>query len=42
MSTTTATDPADLGIDRVGLADTVTQTMTLAWRATMPGTISGR
>jgi len=40
MSATTATDPAaahpaDVGTDRVGLADTVSQTMTLAWRATM-------
>jgi ABC-2 type transport system permease protein len=40
MSATTATDPAathpaDIGTDRVGLADTVSQTMTLAWRATM-------
>jgi len=39
MSATTATDPAthpaDLRTDRVGLADTVSQTMTLAWRATM-------
>jgi ABC-2 type transport system permease protein len=35
MSTTTAIDPADVSIDRVGLADTVSQTMTLAWRATM-------
>jgi len=40
MSATTATDPAatgptDVGTERVGLADTVSQTMTLAWRATM-------
>lgn len=40
MSATTATDPAathpaGLGTDRVGLADTLTQTLTLAWRATM-------
>ena len=39
MSTTTATDPVTdptgVGTDGVGLADTVTQTMTLAWRATM-------
>jgi ABC-2 type transport system permease protein len=40
MSATTATDPATtdpaaLGTDRVGLSETVTQTMTLAWRATM-------
>ncbi|MGF9755794.1 ABC transporter permease [Microvirga sp. 0TCS3.31] len=35
MSATTATDPADVGTDRVGLADTLTQTITLAWRATM-------
>ena len=40
MSATTATGPAaahpaDIGTDRVGLADTVSQTMTLAWRATM-------
>ena len=42
MSATTATHPAGVGTDRVGLADTVSQTMTLAWRATMPGIISGR
>ena len=37
MSAVTVTDPADLRDDdgRTGLADTVSQTMTLAWRATM-------
>ncbi len=37
MSAVTMTDPAeiDAGPDRVGLADTVSQTVTLAWRATM-------
>jgi hypothetical protein len=32
----TVTDPADVAIPpRVGLADTVSQTLTLAWRATI-------
>ncbi len=35
MSAMTFTDPADVGTGRVGLTDTLSQTLTLAWRATM-------